>query len=359
MEQTLDRLTPITAQQVQEWRVLDFMKYLSCLHKANGSDAFAKEIFAYRYPRSLSLDLVTKAAVSVGTTTDATWAGALAVAKPLADAFLAFVRPMTLLGKIAFRKVPFNCSVAAQTTGGTYGWVGQGAPAGVTKADYATVSVPFTKASGIIIVTEELVTLSRPGAEAALRDELAAGLAEFLDAQLVNPTVAAVANVSPGSLTNGTLAIASSGTSAANAATDIKALVSQFFAVNPDASNAVLLLSPANAVALAIATGSSTLGMTGGSLYGVPAVTSTACTTNIVMVDAAAVLVADDGGLDISVSESALVQMNSAPDNPSTAATVYTSLFERNLVGLRATRGVTWLRARLTAVKYVSGASYV
>jgi hypothetical protein len=129
----------------------------------------ASPLFSMRYPRSLNLNLVTKAAVSAGTTTDATFAGPLAPMQRLVDDFLAFVRPRTLLGRIEnLRRMPFNISVAAQTAGGTYGWVGQGKPAAVTELDYATVSLGLAKAVGIIVVSEELMALSRPGSEALL-----------------------------------------------------------------------------------------------------------------------------------------------------------------------------------------------
>ena len=53
----------------------------------------------------------TKAAVAVGTTTDATWAGPLVVTTPLNE-FLEMLRPRTLLGRIpGMRQVPFNVSV--------------------------------------------------------------------------------------------------------------------------------------------------------------------------------------------------------------------------------------------------------
>ena len=50
--------------------------------------------------------------------------------------------------------------------------------------------------------------------------------------------------------------------------------------------------------------------------------------------------------------------MDSAPDNPALATTVLTSLWQNNLVGLRAERFINWLRAKTEAVKYVSGATY-
>jgi hypothetical protein len=57
--------------------------------------------------------------------------------------------------------VPFNVSMPAQTAGGTYKWVGQGKLKPVTNAQYASVTLAFAKASGIIVLTEELVGCPR------------------------------------------------------------------------------------------------------------------------------------------------------------------------------------------------------
>jgi HK97 family phage major capsid protein len=137
-----------------------------------------------------------------------------------------------------------NVAVTAQTAWGTYGWTGQGKPIAVTKIDLATVTLGIAKAVGIIVVTEELINLSQPGAETLLRDELAAGLAQFTDAQFVDPSVAAVTDVSPGSILNVTSPVASAGGTAADALTDIKALIAAFTAANPDVEFAVFLMSP-------------------------------------------------------------------------------------------------------------------
>jgi HK97 family phage major capsid protein len=320
----------------------------------------AYEMFKLCYPRSVNLELVHKAAVAAGSTTDATFAGPLALANPLADAFLSMLRPRTLLGRIpGLRQVPFNVSVPQQTAAGTYGWVGQGAPMVVTKGDFATLTLGGAKAGGMIVVTKELAELSSPGADVVLRDELINGIAQFLDVQLIDPTVAAVANVSPASITNGTTAITSAGTSQANAATDLQALLTQFVAANPDIESLVLLMKPANAVAIARATNTPTLGLTGGTIYGIPVVTSGSVGDRLIALDAQGILYADDGALEISASQSATVQMDSVPADPTVAATVLVSLYQRNLVGFRGVRWINWLRSATSSVKYVSGAAYV
>ena len=82
-----------------------------------------------------------------------------------------------------------------------------------------------SKAAGIIVLTEELAELSSPAAVPVMQREMIEGCRQFLDAQFVDPTVAAVANVSPASITNGAGTTASAGTSQANAATDWQALI--------------------------------------------------------------------------------------------------------------------------------------
>jgi HK97 family phage major capsid protein/HK97 family phage prohead protease len=145
----------------------------------------------------------TRAAVAPGTTAQATFAAPLVVTN-YATELLELLRPATLLGRIpGLRRVPFNTSMPAQTAGGTYKWVGQGKMKPVTNAQYAAVTLSFAKASGIIVLTEELVKLSTPSAEAAVRDEMVKGISQFLDGQFVDSTVAAVANVNPASITNG------------------------------------------------------------------------------------------------------------------------------------------------------------
>ena len=47
--------------------------------------------------------------------------------------------------------------------------------------------------------------------------------------------------------------------------------------------------------------------------------------------------------------------MDSAPDSPVSATTVMVSLWQANMVGVRAERFITWLKARTGSVQYLSG----
>jgi HK97 family phage major capsid protein len=306
----------------------------------------------------------TKAAVAAGTTTDTTWAGPLVVTQPLNE-FLEMLRPKTLLGRIpGFRYVPFNVSIPTQTTGGTYGWVGQNKPKPVTKADYATVTVPFAKAAGIIVISEELARLSTPSAEALVRDEMMNGMARFLDLQLTDPAVAISANVSPASITNGAATVASGGVTAAFAKADLVGRIGVMAAAGYPLDECVWLMSDSNAFGLSVSLnglGNPLFpGMTaqGGTLFGMPVIVSNTMSTRVALIHAPSIFVADEGGVRIDVSREASVQMDSAPTDTVDATTVYVSLWQRNLIGLKAERLITWIKARSTAVTYLTGVAW-
>jgi HK97 family phage major capsid protein/HK97 family phage prohead protease len=306
-----------------------------------------------------------KAAVAPGTTTDATWAGPLAVRTAINE-FLELLRPRTLLGQVSgFKQVPFNVSVPSQTAGGTYSWVGQGLAKPVTSAAYAAVTLDFAKAAGIIVISEELAKLSTPSAEGLVREELIAGMGAFLDVQLVDPAVAVGANLNPASITNGAATIVASGVTGAAAKLDLASRVAVFTAANIPLLGSVWLMSDSNAFGLGLSVNAlgqplfPGLSIAGGSILGIPVIVSNNVGNRIILVHAPSILYADEGGVQIDVSREATIQMDGAPDSPATATTVLVSLWQNNLVGLRAERMITWKRARAAAVTYISAAAYV
>lgn len=356
--------TPIISVKPNVPKGTAFTRMCMAMASSKG-DSFRAMERAREWKDTPEVELMVKAAVAAGTTTDATWAGPLVVVQPLVNEFLELLRPRTLIGRIpGLRQVPFNVSVASQTTGGTYGWVGQNKPKPVTKADFATVTLTFAKASGIIVLTEELVKLSTPSAEALVREEMIAGMQQFLDGQLNDPAVAAVANVNPASITNGAATAAASGVTGAAAKADLSARVATFTAAGIPLEGSVWLMSDSNAFGLSLSMNSlgnplfPGMSVTGGSIFGIPVVVSNSVSNRVILVHAPSILYADDGGVSIDVSREASVQMDSAPTDPTDATTVLISLWQRNLVGLRADRFITWTRARTAAVTYLTAAAY-
>lgn len=338
-----------------------FIRYCQALAVSKGSKWEAIEYAKQWHDSTPEVELVLKAAVAAGSSTDATWAGPLAPLTPLAADFLALLRPQTILGKVdTFFRVPFNVSVPAQTGGGTYQWVGQGAPKPVGKLAFSTITLSILKAAGIIVITEELARTSTPSAEEVIRRDMIAGIAAFLDTQFIDPAQAAVAGVSPGSVTNGVTPITTAGTTPANARTDIQALANAMTAALIPSAGAVLILSETNALALTNAL--NPLGQPlfpgmsqgGGMIMGYKAVASQAAGTTVALVQPSAILYADDGGVTIDVSREASLQMDTALDNPPLATTLLTSLWQMNLVGLRAERFINWKKARTGCVQYTA-----
>jgi HK97 family phage major capsid protein/HK97 family phage prohead protease len=308
----------------------------------------------------------TKAAVAAGDTGTTGWAAELFEPTNLVSEFLEMLRPMTLIGRIpGLRTVPFNIKVPSQTGGGTYAWVGEGQPKPLTAATFGQVTLGVAKAAGIIVLTDELVRFSSPSAEALVRDEMLQGITRFLDAQFIDPTIAAVTDVSPASITNGVSGTAASDTTEAAAKADLNALLQGLADDNYPLGEIVLITSESIAFALgglenALGQQSFMLSVGGGEIRGVPVVTSNSVGAQIVAVHAPSIFVADEGGVEIDMSREASVQMDDSPDPAESvdADTVMVSLWQANLIGLRAERFINWKKARSTAVDRIHTVAY-
>jgi HK97 family phage major capsid protein len=174
--------------------------------QAGGTD------FAAQIMQAGGMEALQKTAIAAGTTTDTTWAAPLVQYNNMASEFVELLYPMTILGQLqGVRRVPFNIRFPSQTAGASVGWVGQGAAKPVSKLAFATNTLSFAKAAGIVVITQELARFSSPSAEELVRNDLVNTMAQFLDQQFIGPGVAAVANVSPAGITNGITPVQSGG----------------------------------------------------------------------------------------------------------------------------------------------------
>lgn len=338
-----------------------FTRMVMAKLQSQGDSFRALEIAKQWKDSTPEVEIMIKAAVAPGTTTDPAWAGALAVTQNATAEFIGLLRPATLLGKIpALRMVPFNVSVPVQTSGGVYNWVGQGMPKPLTKLGLATVVLGINKAAGIITFTKELARTSSPSAEEVIRRDMIAGIAQFLDAQFILPGNAPVAGVNPGSITNGVTPIASTD----NPLADIHALVSKFSTANMPVAGSVLIMSETNALTMGMIRDPNgnrlfpSVTATGGTAEGITIVTSNQAADNIILIQPSYILLADDGQVEIDVSQEASVQMADTPMYPADATTILTSLWQNNLIGVRAERFITWKRGLDAAVAIATGATY-
>jgi len=326
------------------------------------------EMARRRWPDNPEVEMHIKAVIEAGDTTTSGWASQLVpAAQQMNDEFLEMLRNLIVMGRIpGLRNVPFNVSVPLQSGGGTYGYVGEGAPKPVTKPTYGSATLRFEKAAGIIVITEELARFSRPSAELLVRDELLKGLTEFFDGVFVG-AAAAVTNVSPAGILNGISSTAVTGATAIKFRYDMNVIIQKMIVNKRDPSKLVLLMSSGQTMSLASMINSlgqqefPTINAGGGNYLGIPIVSSQAVGTNIILLDPGDILLAEDPAIRIDVSREASIEMSDTPilgdTSPTTGATLK-SFWQNNLVGLRAEQYRTWKVARTTAVEYLTGAAY-
>jgi HK97 family phage major capsid protein/HK97 family phage prohead protease len=306
-----------------------------------------------------------KTAVAAGTSTDATWAGPLVNLQEMASEFVEYLRPLTLLGRIpGIRNVPFNIKFARQNTGSNGTFVGEGAPKPLAALSFELLSLTYAKAATIIVLTEELMRFSNPSAEMLVRDDLANGIAQYLDKRFIDPVYAGVANVSPASITNGVTPIPSQGTSIANITDTCAVALDALIGGNFDPRNYVWIMNPSIANDLSLKRTTQDvfafpgINALGGTFLGYPVVTSNNVVLSgsptesfVVLCDPTQIMLADDGGVTIDMSNQASVEMS---DAPSGGATSLVSLWQNNLVGLRAERFINWRTRHSGAVQVIT-----
>lgn len=314
-----------------------------------------------------------KAAVAAGNTTDSNWASPLVQLQNATNEFLDLLRPATIIGRIpGLTRVPFNIRVPSMTGDPTAYWVGEGQAKPVSSALFDSTTLTFNKAVGLTVITEELLRFSSPAAEALLRNALTAAIAYLTDRTFVDPT-AAVTGSSPASITNGVSAIAPTGTTADAFRDDFATLVATYLAANYSVSGLVLLMTSQQALKLSLMRNTlgnkefPDIGALGGNVEGIPVITSENIPAAggsptdgypIIALHAPSIFLADDGGVNIDMSREASLQMESAPDSPTTASTVMVSMFQQNMVAIKAERFITWKKARSGAVQYIQGGRY-
>lgn len=367
-----------------------FARYAMCKMASQNNPAMAVEIAKSKYPQHegmiKTLDLeargqkmqgLMKATVEAGTTLDATWAAPLVQYQNFAGDFVEYLRPRTILGQFgtngipSLNRIPFNVRIAGQTTGGQAYWVGEGAPKPLTAFDFNDTELRWNKIATIAVLTNELIRFSDPSAERLVRDGLAAAVIERADIDFVDPAKAAVANVSPASITNGIAGIPSSGNTAEDVRADIAALWAPFIAARNAPRNAVYLMDSTTALALSMMKNPlgqsefSGITINGGTFEGVPVIVSDYLPVDsgggmVVLLNASDIWLADDGQVTIDASREASLQMLNDPTNNSATGTPTTmvSMFQTNSTAFLAERFINWQRRRASAVSYLTDVNW-
>ncbi|HCI6749365.1 TPA: phage major capsid protein [Klebsiella variicola subsp. variicola] len=348
-----------------------FARYAKSLAAARGVRSDAVEYAKQFYPDDAKLTHILKAGVSAGSTTHATWAKPLSDYLEIANDFVEYLRPQTIIGKFGqggipgLRSVPFNVRVPTQTSGGSAGWVGEGAAKPLTKFDFGTIEFKHAKIASIAVLTDELVRFSNPSADVLVRNSLADAITEQLDADFILASNAGTSGIKPAAITNG--AGIKTIKTAGDPELDIAAAFSAFVTANLTPTNGVWIMGATTALTLSMIRNPlgqkqyPDLTMLGGSLAGLPVIVSKQAEGMLVLVNASDVYLADDGGVQIDASREASLEMVDASTMNSvtpTGGTSMVSMFQTNSVAIRAERWINWQRRRDEGVVVINQVAY-
>jgi HK97 family phage major capsid protein len=352
-----------------------FARMCLAIAASRGNFMQAQEIAKMHWPDDTEMNSIlraqsmgiTRAAVDVGSTTNPAWAGALVNAEILSNEIIELVMADAIIGKLTqVRRVPFNVRIPREIAAiAAVKWVGQGLSKPAGRGAYDLVTVPWSKVSIIVAITEELARFSNPAAEQLMRDSLVRSVSGFLDDQFVDSTMAPVANVSPGGITNGL----PGGQTFVSAGSSVEA-IQQDLATAVGILNAVSaprvptwIMNPQTAIAVAAKINAfgqpafQTMTLNPPTLFGYPVIVSAYLpSTQIILLDQQGVLLAMDNTVTVDVSREASVQMD---DTPTTPPAPLVSFWQQNLIGLKAEQFAYWLRARDTDVVLITGVDYV
>lgn len=360
-----------------------FARAAMCIMAAKGSRVDALSYAQEFYSGDDGLQQFIKTAVGGATTANGQAPAAQYV--DLLNEFIDYLRPLTILGKFgtsmngvtypALTRVGFYTRTGRQTAGGSGSWVGEGKPAPLTKGTFDTVTLAALKVAAISVLTKESIRFGVPSAEDKVRNDLSKALIATIDTTLLDPANAGTASVKPASLTNGIVATAVSGTTAAAFRVDLKNMIATQIAAGIQCNSLVLVMSQGIALSLSLmrnALGNREfpdLTMRGGYVEGIPVIASEAVTslgspsTNMIAaINAEDIFLADDGNVDIEASDQASLEMldGSLTQNGTngTGASLV-SLWQTGMLGLKASREINWTLARSAAVQYLSPVAYV
>jgi hypothetical protein len=364
----MPRLSDLTRDQLSYRRSLDYSRWIAARIETGGAGpAAAAARYLDKWPRSISqdlvrkaltldtqeLDLADKAAVAIGNTTDAAWAGALVTPKELRDAFLTIVRPQEIPSQLpGIRHVPLATPVPTwnPNSPSSATWIGQGVLKPITQFAFGSATVTPAKVQCGCALTRELLEFGMPDSDLAIRDVLAFQVVTGVNEEFILPARAAVANERPGSVTNaGTLV-----TTANDPVVDAKAVLTALQVARPTATP-VLIMDGTAASALIATDKHRDLTLTGGIAFGAKTLVVPAAGKTIAAIDPSAVLLSDLS-VEFDTSRHASIVLDSTPAAVPDEEKVYVSLFQRNLIGLRAERFISWKLTAAVACQYTTRA---
>lgn len=361
-----ERVSEYANRQRRATETLDFMRYCWARAKHKTFDNMWNELLQFGSAR---LDgILRKSSVAAGTAHGTGWATEVQDFQTLASEWLVHTSAKTVLGRLSYRRVPFQTrTIFTPAPEATFVGAGLGIPMSALDLSDST-TLKRTKVATIAVVTNELLELWRPGTRENLDAVLTLAVVRGIDKALLSEQ-AASAGVQPAGLLNGIAPIAALGSDVATVLGQVKNLLQALVDGGSDLDAAVFVMHPNEALTLSTMITTEgvrafpALDATGGSILGIPAVTSVGAVRAgspeeriFAVVDGAQIAVADDGEIEINTGRHADVQMVDASTQDATAGTgtITTSLFMTDSTGIKVLRTINWERLRDSAVAWLN-----
>jgi HK97 family phage major capsid protein len=239
------------------------------------------------------------------------------------------------------RRVSFDEFRKRDTVGASASWVAEGTPIPAVPLNFDDgVLLPPYQMGVMCVLSQELARFSRPGAEDVCRRIFATAIARFVDQQLLDPGLSAVARTNPASIT-AAATVASYLPVPLSHASRVSGILSAICDQLQSWVSPVWLMTPAIFSHVAAYCGAS-LVYAGGKpfLMGFPVVHSANSPNQLCLVDANDIFYADDGEVGVSASRQADFDMVVDENSPPT--TERRSLLQHNLVAVRLMRRLSW-----------------
>lgn len=289
-------------------------------------------------------ELVLRAAVNAGTTSDPDWAGNLIDYRTISNGFVDYNRSRSAFDSIAPAAIqlPAKVRVAVASTAISGTAVAQSAPKPVSRLVLDGFQIEPTKCVGLVVVTNEILRFSAQAAIAMLQRELSAASVQASD----SPFLSGIAADLP------TSNIFAAGSDFLGDLHDAASLVAE-----RAAARLFIVVPPAVAVDLAADERDAFAQMTptGGTVRGIPVIVSDNVPDGSWMLIDAASLAVDPGIVTLRVSTETSLLMD---DDPADGAQQHVSMFQTNSTALMAERWIAYQRLRDSAVAVVTAADY-
>jgi hypothetical protein len=308
-------------------------KFLVCLHMAEGHVGHAAALAAERCRATPLVEHTLKQMITKG----AVGAQALSSTDPyeIGTELFPVVQSKSILLRLLVlaRRVLFQTKTSREIDGGAGAWRGEGLPAASTKSTFNMMTMDPFVLDYLTVLTKELFKFGRV-AEALVLATVVTGVSRFLDGQALNPTVGLTTS-HPASLLYGAQPVTSTGSTAAQIAADLASLIAEI-----QSSGDALVWTMRSTTCAFINARLASIGYptTPGFLLGLPVLSGSGSPHQVALLDMANVAVAYDEAMEIDLSTSADIQMDSAPTQSGIAGTgaALVSLFQNGLVGVHA-----------------------